>query len=102
MEASKVTKQRNGSHHWVAKVDRVFVSHRNGHTRIYNMCQLTGGGYFAAYEDIGRMLDRYSPPAIFSFFAVEIRSHTLIPLIRPGSASPQWLSELVGLRPSVP
>ena len=50
------------------------------------------GGFFLACKDFGRMLDKSFPAYTFAFFffffffgGVEIRSHTLIPLIRPGS-----------------
>ena len=45
------------------------------------------GGFFLACEDFRRVFD-HSPPALFLIFfyiKVEISSHTLIPLFRPGS-----------------
>ena len=50
-----------------------------------------GGGFFIACEDFRRMFENYSPPALFfvvfcfCIFKVEIRSHTLILLSKPGS-----------------
>ena len=46
---------------------------------------LSGGGFFLACKDFGRMLDNSFPPAFFFFFKVEISSGTLIPLLKPGS-----------------
>ena len=44
-----------------------------------------GGGFFLACKDLGRMFDNSFPACAFFFFKVEISSHTLIPLLRPGS-----------------
>ena len=43
-----------------------------------------GGGFFLACEDfLGKVT--HSPPALFFFYKLEISSHTLTPLFRPGS-----------------
>ena len=44
------------------------------------------GGFFLACQDLGECSTIYSQPVLFfSSFLVEISSHTLIPLFRPGS-----------------
>ena len=49
----------------------------------------SGGGFSLACEDLGRMFHNSFPACTFSFFffffKVEISSHTLILLLRPGS-----------------
>ena len=44
-----------------------------------------GGGVFLTFKDLGRMFDNLFHACAFFFFLVEISSHTLIPLLRPGS-----------------
>ena len=50
----------------------------------------SGGGFFLACENLGRMFNISFPAgAFFSFLPkVEIISHTLIPLFMPGSVEP--------------
>ena len=52
---------------------------------VHNMCG--GGVFFLACEDFGRMFDNSFPTCVFFCFVfkVEISSHILIPLFRPGS-----------------
>ena len=61
----------NGIHFCYFPVDAVFTG--------------GGGGFFLASEDFGRMCNLFPTSAFFFFFKVEIRSCTLIPLLRPGS-----------------
>ena len=42
-----------------------------------------GGGFFLAYEDLGRMFPLN--PRLRIFFKLEINSRTLIPLFMPGT-----------------
>ena len=48
--------------------------------------QTSGGGFFLACKDFGRMFDHLFPTCAFFFFLVEISLYTLIPLSMPGSA----------------
>ena len=51
------------------------------------------GGSFRARNDLGRGSKSHFPPALFFFSEVEIRLHTALPLIRPGSVhsdSTKW------------
>ena len=45
----------------------------------------SGGSFLLACEDFGRMLDNSFPACAFFFFKVEISSHALFPLFKPGS-----------------
>ena len=44
-----------------------------------------GGGFFLTCDDFGRMFEHSFPACTFFYIKVEISSHTLIPLFRPGS-----------------
>ena len=62
-----------------------------------------GGGFFLACEDFRRLFDNSVPTCAFLFIylSVEIRSHVTNSTFQP-RISPQWLSELRRLWPSVP